>query len=52
MTTKRMPARVVSPGQVISKETEARGWTQRDLAAIMGRPYQAINEIIKGGEAD
>jgi addiction module HigA family antidote len=48
MTTTRRPARVVSPGQVISKELEARGWTQRDLAAIMGRPYQAINEIIKG----
>lgn len=50
MTTTRRPARVVSPGQVISKELEARGWTQRDLAAITGRPYQAINEIIKGAK--
>lgn len=50
MTTTRRPARVVSPGQVISKELEARGWTQRDLAAIMRRPYQAINEIIKGSK--
>lgn len=50
MTTTRRPARVVSPGQVIAKELEARGWTQRDLADIMGRPYQAINEIIKGSK--
>ncbi len=50
MTITRRPARVVSPGQVISKELEARGWTQRDLAAIMRRPYQAINEIIKGSK--
>jgi HTH-type transcriptional regulator/antitoxin HigA len=50
MTTTRRPARVVSPGQVISKELDARGWTQRDLAVIMGRPYQAINEIIKGSK--
>ena len=50
MTEKRKAARVVSPGQVISKELEARGWTQRDLAVIMGRPYQAINEIIKGSK--
>lgn len=50
MTTTRRPVRVVSPGQVISKELEARGWTQRDLAVIMGRPYQAINEIIKGSK--
>ncbi len=48
MTTTRRPARVVSPGQVISKELDARGWTQRDLAVILGRPYQAVNEIIKG----
>src|SRR3990172_4435237 len=47
MPTTRRPARVASPGQIISRELEARGWTQRDLAAIMARPYQAINEIIK-----
>ena len=50
MITTRRPARVVSPGQVIAKELEARGWTQRDLAVIMGRPYQAINEIINGSK--
>lgn len=44
------PARVVSPGQILTQELEARDWTQRDLAAIMGRPYQAVNEIINGNK--
>jgi antitoxin component HigA of HigAB toxin-antitoxin module len=27
---------------------EARGWTQGDLAAILGRPIRLVNEIIMG----
>ncbi|MEW6027989.1 MAG: HigA family addiction module antitoxin [Chloroflexota bacterium] len=42
------PARVISPGKILTQELDARDWTQRDLAVIMGRPYQAINEIING----
>ena len=42
------PARAVSPGHIIHRELEARGWSQRDLAVIMGRPYQAVNEIVRG----
>jgi HTH-type transcriptional regulator/antitoxin HigA len=48
MNTTPRPARVTSPGEILIRELEARGWTQRDLAIIIGRPYQAINEIIKG----
>lgn len=48
MNTTPRPARVMSPGDILNRELEARGWTQRDLAIIIGRPYQAINEIIKG----
>jgi len=40
-------ARAVSPGEVLAAELDARGWSQRDLAEIMRRPHQAINEIIK-----
>ena len=40
------PARLVPPGRIIARELEARGWQQRDLAEIMGRPEQAISEII------
>jgi len=50
METTHTPARTVSPGRIICQELEARGWSQRDLAAIMGRPYQAINQIIRGSK--
>jgi addiction module HigA family antidote len=42
-----VPARVPPPGRILMRELEARGWTQRDLAEIMGRPIQTINEIIQ-----
>lgn len=42
------PARAVAPGRVLSRELEARGLSQKELAEIMGRPPQAINEIIRG----
>lgn len=42
------PARAVKPGQILDRELKARGWTQKDLAEIMGRPVQVINEIVAG----
>jgi len=42
------PARVNPPGHLIARELEARGWSQKDLAEIMSRPVQVVNEIIKG----
>ncbi|WP_337885589.1 HigA family addiction module antitoxin [Fischerella thermalis] len=36
--------------KILSRELEARGWTQKDLAEIMGRPVQTINEIIRGSK--
>jgi HTH-type transcriptional regulator/antitoxin HigA len=41
-----IPAEVFAPGEFIKEELEARGWTQDDLAEIMGRPVRLINEII------
>ena len=41
-------ARVFPPGDFIREELEARGWTQRDLAEILGRPIQAVNAIVNG----
>ncbi len=46
--TSLKPARAVKPGQILDRELKARGWTQKDLAEIMGRPVQAINEIVSG----
>ena len=41
------PARAIAPGRIILRELEARGWTQQDLAAILGRPEQMVSEIIQ-----
>jgi HTH-type transcriptional regulator / antitoxin HigA len=48
MSQKLTPSRVPTPGKILSRELEARGWTQKDLAEIIGRPVQTINEIIRG----
>jgi HTH-type transcriptional regulator / antitoxin HigA len=40
------PARVPSPGRIIRRELDARGWTQKDLAHIMDRPEQFISQIV------
>jgi HTH-type transcriptional regulator/antitoxin HigA len=42
------PAEVFPPGDYLRDELEARGWTQGDLAKVIDRPIQAVNEIIKG----
>jgi len=47
MSTRR-PAEVFPPGDFIREEIEARGWTQGDLAQIMGRPLQFVNELVAG----
>ncbi len=44
----RTPAEVFSPGEFIRDELDARGWTQGDLAQIMGRPLQLVNELVSG----
>ncbi|MCC6921072.1 MAG: helix-turn-helix domain-containing protein [Alphaproteobacteria bacterium] len=46
--TERIPAEVFPPGEFIRDELEARGWTQNDLAEIMGRPLKTVNELIQG----
>jgi len=45
------PHQPVRPGEILQEELEARGWTQADLAQILGRPLQAVNEIIVGRKA-
>jgi HTH-type transcriptional regulator/antitoxin HigA len=43
---KRAPAEVFPPGEFIREELDARGWTQDDLAQIMGRPVRLVNELV------
>ena len=45
---KRMVAEAFPPGEFIQEELEARGWTQADLAYIMGRPPRVVSEVVAG----
>ena len=45
------PFRPIKPGEILQEELDSRGWNQADLADIVGRPVQAINEIIAGKKA-
>ena len=44
-------AETFAPGEFLKEEIEARGWTQIELAEIMGRPTRLVNEIIAGKRA-
>ncbi len=44
----RIPAEGFLPGDLIKGELKERGWTQEDLAEILGRTTSAVNEIITG----
>ena len=48
MSAEHMPAEVFPPGEYIKDEIEERGWTQEELAEILGSPVQLVNEIIAG----
>lgn len=39
---------VPHPGHFVREELDAREWTQRDLAYILGVPEQSVNQIILG----
>lgn len=41
-------ADIPHPGHFIREELEAREWSQRDLAYILGTPEQAVNLIVSG----
>lgn len=47
-TTQPSPAEAFPVGQYLRDELEARGWSVADFAAILGRPSQAVSEILNG----
>jgi len=47
----RIPAEVFPPGEYLAEELEVRGWSQTELAEILGRPARLVNEIIAGKRA-
>lgn len=46
--SERVPVEVLPPGDLIREELQERGWTQTDLARILGRPLSVLNQIITG----
>ena len=52
MTTEvRLADVAIPPGELLAEELEVRGISQRRLAEAMGRPKQAVNEIVRGKKA-
>ncbi len=49
--TDAYPDVAIPPGEYLAEEIEARGLSQKELARRMGRPLNAINEIINGKKA-
>jgi HTH-type transcriptional regulator/antitoxin HigA len=47
----RAPAEVFPPGEFLADELEARGWTQTELAEIIGRPQKLVNDLVNGKRA-
>lgn len=46
--TERRTAQAFPPGEFIKDELEARGWSQSDLAEIIGRNKATVNLLISG----
>ena len=46
--TEAYPDVAIPPGEYLAEEIGARGIPQKELAMRMGRPVNAINEIING----
>ncbi|MDD5177516.1 MAG: HigA family addiction module antitoxin [Sterolibacterium sp.] len=49
--TERQVAEVFPPGEFIKEEIDARGWTQNDLAEIIGKSQRLVSEVILGKRA-
>jgi HTH-type transcriptional regulator / antitoxin HigA len=49
--TDAYPDIAIPPGEYLAEEIEARGMSQKELSRRMGRPANAINEIINGKKA-
>jgi HTH-type transcriptional regulator/antitoxin HigA len=47
----KAPAEVFPPGDRLKEELESRGWSQADLAEILGRPPRLISEIVTAKRA-
>jgi HTH-type transcriptional regulator / antitoxin HigA len=51
MSKRVWPDVAIPPGELLAEELRERGLSQSELARRMGRPVQAINEIVRGRKA-
>jgi HTH-type transcriptional regulator/antitoxin HigA len=47
----QIPAEVFPPGEFMKEELEARGWSQADLAEMLGWQPSLVSEIVAGKRA-
>lgn len=48
MSSTWTPAETFPPGEYLRDELKERGWTEKEFAEILGRPVQAVSEILNG----
>lgn len=48
MTTRFVPAEPIPPGEIVQDEMDARGWTQEDLAAVLGMSRRQVANVVSG----
>ena len=48
MTNTMTPAEAFPPGEFLREELAERGWAEGEFAEIIGRPVQAVSEILNG----
>lgn len=48
MVTRPATNAIIPPGEFLREESKARGLTQRQLAADIGRPVRVISELCQG----
>jgi HTH-type transcriptional regulator/antitoxin HigA len=48
MTNTMTPAEAFPPGEYLRDELAERGWAEGEFAEIIGRPVQAVSEILNG----
>ena len=51
MTVTHTPAEGFSPGDYLRDELDERGWAVAEFAEIIGRPVQAVSEILNAKKA-
>ncbi len=50
-STRVHPGLAIPPGETVQEELDARGLSQLQLALLIGRPPQVVNEICRGKKA-